>query len=279
MTEPFQAHVSPAVDAAADEPPLPVVPERGVSAAETRVAAEQAPVVETPSDAESEVDALAAADESSPSADDDLLLELKDAVTRLSSGVEKYHQRAAHREVVIDHLHEELEKLRASERRSTIRPVLLAVARLRDDLLRQGRDLPADFDAARAQRLLQSFADSIEITLDDFGISVHTPEVGEAFEPRRHKAVAATPTDEATLVRTIAGVRRDGYLDVEAAVTLSQAEVAVYVDGPTQARVTSEPPSVYPGDSTEASVKAAADETPTVEATTPGDPSTGTPLE
>lgn len=145
---------------------------------------------------------------------------------------EKHHHRAAHRESVIDNLHAELEKLRTGERRGVVRPLLVTVARLRDDLVRQAAGLPEDFDAPRARRLLDSFADSIEITLEDYGVATFSPSVGDDFEARRHRAVASQPTSDPALQRTIAGVQKDGYHDLEAGVVLTQAEVTVFVPEP-----------------------------------------------
>ena len=171
-------------------------------------------------------------EQETPTAAADPIAELTATVMQLVTESEKHHARAAHREAVIDNLHAELEKLRTGERRGTVRPLLMSVARIRDDLMRQAAELPSEFDAVRAQRLLQSFADSIEIVLDDYGVSTCTPAVGDEFDARRHKAVSSTPTADAALVRTIASVRRDGYQDVEAEVSLKQAEVVVYVEAP-----------------------------------------------
>lgn len=156
-------------------------------------------------------------------------------LARLVAELEKHHQRAAHRESVIDKLHAELEKLRTGERRGVVRPLLASLARLRDDMLKQATSLPQEFDAARAQKLLHSFADSIEITLEDFGIGIYTPELGGAYDPRCHKAVSSTPTADPALVRRIADVRKDGYQDTEIGAPLTQAEVIVYIAAPDQA--------------------------------------------
>jgi molecular chaperone GrpE (heat shock protein) len=231
-----------------------------------------------------------ASDEPGASADSDSVQEgptaptadpigdLTAAVTQLVTESEKHHARAAHRETVIDNLHAEVEKLRTGERRGTIRPLLMSVARIRDDLMRQAADLPGDFDAVRAQKLLHSFADSIEIVLDDYGVSTATPAVGDEFDARRHKAVSSTPTADVALVRTIASVRRDGYQDIEAGVSLKQAEVVVYVEAPVTVTepaaadpVAAPKPPVAPAadaplaEAADAPAAGAADERPTAE--------------
>lgn len=162
-------------------------------------------------------------------AESDPLADLTATVAQLAAETAKHHQRATHRESVIDNLHSELETLRTGERRGTVRPLLVAIARVRDDLLRQAEELPTDFDATRAQKLLTSYADSLEITLEDYGVATYRPDVGDEFDPRRHKAVSSLPTSDPSLVRRVASVKRDGYLDVEAGLSLTQSGVIVYV--------------------------------------------------
>jgi molecular chaperone GrpE (heat shock protein) len=220
MTEPFDSLALP-IESPVANAPLPVLPRTD----DLPVTPDQ---VSAGNGAPSTADPVVSGPAPNP------LAELQAAVLRLVAESEKHNQRAAHRESVIDKLHAEVEKLRTGERRGTVRPLLVAVARLRDDLVKQGSGLPADFDAPRAKRLLHSFADSIEITLEDFGVATYTPKVGDDFDPRRHKAVASEPISDAQSVRTVAGVRKAGYEDIEAGVTLAQAEVTVYVDAPEQ---------------------------------------------
>jgi molecular chaperone GrpE (heat shock protein) len=126
-------------------------------------------------------------------------------------------------------MHGELEQLRRGERRSLLRPVVTEVCRLRDDLLRQADTLPADFDQKRAADLLRSYADSLEFTLDDNGITTFAPEAGEAFQARLHKVASKVPTRDGALVGTIAAVVSPGYRDVEADAVIAGARVVVYV--------------------------------------------------
>lgn len=218
MTESLPIPAAPA-EVPEGDAPLPVLPP-------TDPLPEAPEPIAVPTDAPAVTDSV----ESEPAGDP--LVELHAAVLQLVAASEKHHQRAAHRESVIDNLHAELEKLRTGERRATVRPLLVAMARLRDDLVKQSSELPDDFDTTRAQNLLYSFADSIEITLEDFGVATYRPEPGDEFDPRRHKAVTSEPTSDGELVRTVAGVRKDGYQDIEAGVTLAQAEVTVYVQAP-----------------------------------------------
>ena len=117
-------------------------------------------------------------------------------IQRLLVTSERYHARAEQREGVIDHLRAEVDRLRRGERRGMLRPLLVEMCRLRNDLLRQAEDLPGDFDADRARLLLRSYADSVELALEDDGVVTFTPEKGDRFEPRMHRRVGGDSQDD-----------------------------------------------------------------------------------
>lgn len=150
------------------------------------------------------------------------------ALGELADHSRRYHTRAEQREKVIDGMHAELERLRRGERRGLVRPLLSEVCRLRDDLLRQADQLPADYDARRASELLRSYAESIEIMLADNGVTAYQPEPGDPFEARVHRGIRRQPTDDPGLVGTVARVSRSGYLDLESNVPIAAAEVVVF---------------------------------------------------
>jgi len=154
------------------------------------------------------------------------------ALVQLADDSKRYHLRASHREDVIDRMHAELEQLRRGERRSTLRPLLTEVCRLRDDLLRQAGQLPDDFDGLRASVLLRSYAESIEIALGDNGVIIYEPELNDGFEPRAQRAVGKIPSSDPALTGRIAGVRKSGYRDLETNLPIAPAEVVVYVQAP-----------------------------------------------
>jgi molecular chaperone GrpE len=157
-----------------------------------------------------------------------LLVTISKAVDRLAALSEGYHARAEQRETVIDHLHSELDRLRRGERRGLLRPLLAETCRLRNDLVRQADDLPDDFDADRARLLLRSYADSVELTLQDNGVVTFAPETGDQFEPRLHRRVGGEATSEPGLAGRVARVRRSGYLDGETNVPIAPAEVVLF---------------------------------------------------
>jgi molecular chaperone GrpE (heat shock protein) len=145
----------------------------------------------------------------------------------LSFQVAAEHDRAKAREAVIDRLHEENQVLRAGESRAFLRPVLTDLRQLRDDLLAQSRSVPTDVPAGQVTELLESYADSVAIILERYGVIAVSPRPREPFDPRLHRA-AATATAEPELDGLIATVQRDGYADALAGTVLVPATVTVY---------------------------------------------------
>jgi molecular chaperone GrpE len=180
------------------------------------------------------------APEPAPDSVPELLAALAADVREMAGESERYHVRAQQREAVIDHLHAEVERLRRGERRGLMRPLLIEICRLRDDLLRQAGALPEDYSPAQAGVLLRSYAESVELALESNGVTAFEPDRGDAFEPRRHRRVGAEPTADPALVGRVARVRRSGYLDIDADTPIAPAEVAVY------AAVISEPAAAGP---------------------------------
>jgi molecular chaperone GrpE len=156
------------------------------------------------------------------------MTEISAAVRELASSAARYHDRAAQREGVIDYLRSEVELLRRGERRGLLRSLLADMCRLRNDLLRQASGLPADYDAEKAAELLLSYAESIELTLESNGVVTYAPDSGDAFDPRMHRRVKGEATTDPALAGRIAGVQRDGYLDIEANSPIAPAEVTVF---------------------------------------------------
>jgi molecular chaperone GrpE len=182
---------------------------------------------------------------------EELVAEIFAAVRGLAASSERYHARAEQREGVIDHLRTEVDKVRRGERRGLLRPLLVEVCRLRNDLLRQADELPDNFDAERARLLLRSYAESVEFALETSGVIAFAPEEGDPFEPRMHRLVGGEPASDPMLAGRVARVRRAGYLDVDANSPIAPAEVVLL--GPVSAASAETPvfsPDEQPGPAT-----------------------------
>jgi len=178
-----------------------------------------------------EADATEAAPAGAPAGDpaEHALAELSVTLRELAGSAERYHDRAAQREGVIDYLRAELETLRRGERRGMLRPLLTEMCRLRNDLLRQAATLPPDYDADQAAKLLVSFAETVELTLENNGVASYSPGVGEPFDPRRHRRLRGADSDDPAEAGHVAQTLRDGYLDVETGSPIVHAEVTVFM--------------------------------------------------
>ena len=156
------------------------------------------------------------------------LSELTSTVDVIRREMAVHHERAAARERVIDRLHEENQKLRAGERQILLRPYLIDLQRLRNDLLRQSGSLPDEMPGARIGELLASFAQSVELTLERGGVVVLRPTPGEPFDPSTQRAVEVVSTSVAGQDSMVAEVLADGYQDTVSNRILMPTSVKVF---------------------------------------------------
>ncbi len=138
---------------------------------------------------------------------------LAGSVGELAEQVRAHHTRAQARERVIDQLHAEIERLRAGEHSLLLRPIVTDLQRLRTDLLHQAATLSPKIDQRQAAALLESFALSVELTLERCGSTPIRPSVDAKFSAREHRAVklitASSPDQDGTVAQVVA----EGYLD------------------------------------------------------------------
>jgi molecular chaperone GrpE (heat shock protein) len=131
----------------------------------------------------------------------------------LAEQTRAHHVRAAAREKVIEDLHDEVQRLRVGERSLVLKPVVVDLQTLRNDLLRQASTVPGEMSGRQVADLLESFALSVEQTLERCGSTPIRPEPGTPFSARDHRAVkvveAASKDEDATIAEVVA----DGYYD------------------------------------------------------------------
>jgi molecular chaperone GrpE len=153
---------------------------------------------------------------------------LTKAVAELAGELKAHHARAAARERVIDNLHAEVERLRVGERNLALRPITTDLQHLRTDLLRQAKELPDGTKRGQFAELLESYALTVEQTLERCGIVPLRPEVGAEFSGRQHRAMKAQPTRNADQDGTIAEIRAEGYQDTVTDRVTEPARVVVW---------------------------------------------------
>lgn len=124
----------------------------------------------------------------------------------------EFHQRSAHRELVIDRLHEENQQLRGGMSKAILEPVVADLIRLYDQVDREARRLRA---SGQDERLLWSFADDIAQILDRCGVEIYSAEPGDPFDRDRHRPLAVVPCLDESRHNTVAEVTAAGFAERE----------------------------------------------------------------
>ncbi|WP_149263631.1 nucleotide exchange factor GrpE [Actinomadura sp. K4S16] len=142
--------------------------------------------------------------------------EVRDALAGLAARLDREHERAAHREAVIDRLHEENQRLRRGELQAMLEPVRAALYRLHDQARRESDrlrapDLAEAPDPRRTAALLAAVADEVADALARLGVERFTVEPGAPYDASRHRPVAVTPVDDPVADGTVTAVQSDGF--------------------------------------------------------------------
>ena len=154
-------------------------------------------------------------DEAAEANAEELLESLLNEVER--NLVEEYKDRAARAEAELANFRTRVERDRQANREIVIAEVIRALLPAMDDLSR------AEAHGDLAGSPLEIVAQKIRGGFERFGVTA-VGEVGEAFDPNRHEAIAKLPTPGATS-ETIADVIEVGYIMGER--LLRPAKVAV----------------------------------------------------
>jgi molecular chaperone GrpE len=117
------------------------------------------------------------------------------------------------REKVVDRLHAELQEYKQDLLLNVLRPVFIDLIQFHDNIGKLVASQPVAAENAEARRLLDtlgSFQQEIEDILYRQGVEPFCEE-GDAFDPRRQRAASTVPTDDPSLVKTIAARLRKGF--------------------------------------------------------------------
>ncbi|WP_018657910.1 nucleotide exchange factor GrpE [Actinomadura flavalba] len=135
------------------------------------------------------------------------------ALAALGARLDREHERAAHREAVIDRLHEENQRLRRGELESALAPLRAALYRLHDHARREARRFaePDPPDAGYAAPLLAALADDVADALARSGVERFTVAAGAPYDVTRHRPVAVETVTDPELAETVRGVLSDGF--------------------------------------------------------------------
>jgi len=142
-----------------------------------------------------------------------LLAELAGRLHEMEERLGEFHQRAAHREGIINRLHEENQRLHDGFGRMLLEPMVADLIRLYDQLEREAVRLETD---GQDNRLMRSFAEDVAEILDRCGFEVFSAEVGDPFERGRHRPVESVACDDESRHNTVAEVVAVGFFDRDA---------------------------------------------------------------
>ena len=116
----------------------------------------------------------------------------------------------ATREKVVDRLHAELQEYKQDLLLNTLRPVFIDLIQLHDDIGKVAvHSEEADEPVRRLVTLMHGFQQGIEDILYRQGVEPFEVD-GDAFDPRRQRAVSTVPTDDPAQNKTVAGRLRKG---------------------------------------------------------------------
>jgi molecular chaperone GrpE len=139
---------------------------------------------------------------------------LSQQLEAIQTVLERESRAEATRERVIDRLHAELQEYKQDLLLKVQRPIFVDLIQLHDDIgkmIEARQDGESEPDRAAAVRgVLESIQVAIEDILYRQGVEPFAAE-GDAFDPRRQRAVATVTTDDPALNKTIAARLRKGF--------------------------------------------------------------------
>jgi molecular chaperone GrpE len=138
------------------------------------------------------------------------LHDLAGRLGKVEEQLAEFHRRSAHRESVIDRLHEENQQLQGGIARAILDPVVADLIRLYDQLDREVRRLRAE---GQDERLLSSFGDDIAQILDRCGIEIYSAEPGDPFDRNLHRPLAVVACPDESRHNTVAQVVAAGFAE------------------------------------------------------------------
>jgi molecular chaperone GrpE len=151
------------------------------------------------------------------------LAEIRVALTDLTATLGREHDRAGHREAIIDRLHEENQRLRHSELQAALDPVRAALYRLHDLVRRESEGTP---EIEHVPALLAAIADEVVEVIARTGLEPLPVVPGDTYDAIRHRPAGVEQTADPERAGTVVAVRRTGFALGEKVVRRAEVIVA-----------------------------------------------------
>jgi molecular chaperone GrpE len=158
-------------------------------------------------------DCAPARDELTEAAGSSELYGIAERLRDLEQQSAEYHRRSAHREAVIDRLHLENQRLRDEARGSVFDPITADLMRLYDGFRRDAERLAEGGAEPAIVKLLESYADDVELILDRCGVEPFFATAGEVFRVGEHTVVATLKAEHEDQNNTVAEMTSAGFRD------------------------------------------------------------------
>lgn len=158
-----------------------------------------------------------------------------DELQKVNASLQELKNAAQEKEKLLQmnaEMHEELVRLRNGLVDEIKKPVLMGLIQIYDrleDLARVNANLPETETTAR--KIVKTLNDIKLNCLDvlyEFDIEPVTPEIGEVFNPKVHKAIKTIAAEDAAKDKTISSVRQVGFINVSNSRMLRVSSVEVY---------------------------------------------------
>jgi molecular chaperone GrpE len=132
----------------------------------------------------------------------------------IQAALERDARAEATRERVVDRLHAELQEYKQDLLLKVQRPIFIDLIQLHDDIGKMLEARPSGDAESDRSLALRGSLESIQVAIEDIlyrqGVEPFTAE-GNAFDPRRQRAVATATTDDPALNKMIAARLRKGF--------------------------------------------------------------------
>jgi molecular chaperone GrpE len=141
----------------------------------------------------------------------------------------------ATREKVVDRLHAELQEYKQGLLLGILKPVFVDLIQLHDDMGKMiASQSESEGEVARLLGLIQGFQQGIEDILYRQGVEPFAQD-GDAFDPRRQRALSTIPTDDPTKNKQVATRLRKGFQAGDKVIRPEMVTVYSYKEKPATA--------------------------------------------
>ena len=160
---------------------------------------------------------------------------ISDELQKMNASLQELKKAAQEKEKLLQmnsEMHEELVELRNGLADAIKKPLLMGFVQIYDrleDLVKANSNLSeSEISTAKILKTLNDIKLNCLDLLYEFDVEPIEPKIGDAFNPKEHKAIKTIMTDDAVKDRTISSVRQIGFVNVSNSRMLRVGSVEVY---------------------------------------------------